>query len=162
MEPPFEIADYLESVYRVCRRYTQMDADAWDAVQETFVAYLLRAAQLDRTTDLGPWLRETARRCCYAVNRASQRQQTVAVIAIPTTSDSLFDRYSRQEIREIVSEEFAALPASDREILQLWLVDGQKHQDIARELKCPRGSVHFRTRMAQAHLKTRLRHRGVR
>ena len=109
------IAEHGPSVLGVCRRTTRDTDTALEAFQDTFLACTARWDSLDQETDLGPWLRETARRCAMARLRRSNRHRAAelptdhvaltvdARSALQTLSDRDSDRILREELLAIGS-----------------------------------------------------------
>ncbi len=60
-----------------------------------------------------------------------------------------------------MDEELNGLPAKDRAAIVLCDVEGRTHEEAARELGCPRGSVAKRLQQARERLRARLLRRGV-
>ncbi|MEL6109851.1 MAG: sigma-70 family RNA polymerase sigma factor [Planctomycetota bacterium] len=158
------IAEHGPSVLGVCRRTTGDTDTALEAFQDTFLAFTDRWDSLDQESDLGPWLRETARRCAMARRRRANRHRLTELpgdhaalaVDIPSTLQTLADRDSRRILRE----EFAQLDPRDQQLLYLAFVEELAHRDIAQRIGCPRGSLHSRLRAARSRLQIKLRKRG--
>lgn len=164
--------DFVElhyaSVFWACRRHTPCVDTAWEAFQETYMAFLKRKDSLDLERDLEAWLRETARRCSLSVTRREHRQRSLDL-----ASDSLENSYSeqgpfsppssaeREELLQILLEEFARLKGEDQVILRMVYQDSKSHRQIAKALNCPSGSVHSRVDSARTRLQKRMARRGV-
>ena len=71
------------------------------------------------------------------------------------------DTIDQEELRTVLDEELAALPAKYRTALVLCDLEGRTHRQAARELRCPVGSVSWRLTQARSLLRDRLTRRGV-
>jgi RNA polymerase sigma factor (sigma-70 family) len=148
-------------VLGVCRRLLADPSDADDAFQATFLVLVRRAATLDDRRSLGPWLygvaRRTALRARAAALRRRARQTEVFDMAAPEPSNTFEDR----ELRQLLEEELDRLPEQYRAPLVLCYLQGRTHQQAARELGRPTGSMSRHVGRALELLRGRLGRRGV-
>jgi RNA polymerase sigma factor (sigma-70 family) len=148
-------------VLGVCRRLLNNPHDADDAFQATFLVLVRRAATLDGRSSLGPWLYGVARRtalCARATAlRRSARQTEIHDMAAPKTADILEDR----EMQQLLEEELDRLPEKYRAPLVLCYLQGRTHEQAARELGRPSGSMSRHVGRALEVLRERLSLRGV-
>jgi RNA polymerase sigma-70 factor (ECF subfamily) len=151
-------------------------ADPSDVVQETLAE---AAAQLDRYLQerplpFYPWLRQMALRRLIDLNRRhlqARRRSVIREEAIPFLPDHsalalanrLLDRYSspsaglrRLERRDQVRAALAALPAHDREVLVLRILEGLPTREAAVVLAISEVAVRSRQVRALERLKTLL------
>ena len=161
-----KLDDYVETyqwmVFQTCRRYTSNTDAAWEAYQDTFLALTRRHESLDLTEDLGPWLRETARRCCQAVTRRRFKTQLAPLPSEPFSQNEAFqDQLETSELTTILEEELACLSETDQKILKLVYHDQKSNRDVATEIDCPKGSAHARIETATNNLRQRMTKRGV-
>ncbi|MFO0851910.1 MAG: RNA polymerase sigma factor [Gemmataceae bacterium] len=68
---------------------------------------------------------------------------------------------AQAELTRILDEELGRLPDRDRDLLVLVYLDGKTHDEAARAVGCPAGSVAWRLDRARAALRKRLARRGV-
>ena len=159
---PRRVAEYGPSVLAVCRRHLSNTDLAWEAYQETFLAYAARRHALDHSRSLLPWFRETARRCSLATLRRETRQCGEALEEEPRVS--VIDQRESAGRRESVSallEELESLPASQRELIRLVYQEGMSHREVSQRTGCPLGSVHSQVESARRKLHRKLTQRGV-
>jgi RNA polymerase sigma factor (sigma-70 family) len=148
-------------VLGACRRLLADPCDADDAFQATFLVLVRRAATLDGRRCLGPWLYGVARRTALKARAAARlrraRQTEVFDMAAPEAADTLEDR----ELRQVLEEELDRLPEQYRAPLVLCYLQGRTHQQAARELGRPAGSMSRHVGRALNLLRGRLSRRGV-
>jgi len=144
-------------VMGVCRRVLRHHHDAEDAFQATFLLLARKAARLRRGNSLSAWLHTAAVR--VALHARKRRG--------PVMSSELFDQISSDvpaEIREagaFVDEEIRGLPSRLRTTFILCELEGRTHVDAARELGCPKGTIHSRMAAAKRRLRAALTRRGL-
>ncbi len=148
-------------VLGVCRRLLADPSDADDAFQATFLVLVRRAATLDGRAPLGPWLYGVARRTALKARAAALRRRArrteVFDMPAPEAADGLDDR----EVRQLLEEELDRLPEKYRAPLVLCYLQGRTHEQAARELGRPAGSMSRHVGRALALLRGRLVRRGV-
>ena len=148
------VARYSALVWSLARRWSAESGDAEDAVQEIFIDLWRTAARYDtaRTSEAG-WVAMIARR--RLIDRARKRERLPALESIPDDFDVAseterdLDREWRAEQARAVLRE---LPPAQRRMLELSLVHGRTHDEIARETDTPLGTVksHIRRGLARA------------
>lgn len=173
-EAAFEaiVARYGPMVLRVCRQLLRDPNDVDDAFQVTFLILVRKASSLKRCDLLGNWLYGVAHRVALRTrNLAARRgQRTTAAIAAGrframrlSPRETGNDRCEAQSLERDPSlhEEIARLPEKYRVPIVLCYMEGLTHDDAARQLKWPLGTVKGRLARARALLRRRLTHRGV-
>jgi RNA polymerase sigma factor (sigma-70 family) len=148
------VARYGALVWSLARRWTPDGGDADDAVQEIFIDLWRTAARYDvsRTSEAG-WVAMIARR--RLIDRARKRERLPALESIPDNFDVAseterdLDREWRAEQARAVLRE---LPPAQRRMLELSLLHGRTHDEIARETDTPLGTVksHIRRGLQRA------------
>jgi RNA polymerase sigma factor (sigma-70 family) len=145
----------------VCRRLLANPSDVEDAFQATFLVLVRRAAMLEESCCLGPWLYGVARRTALKARAAALRRPAslteVFDMAAPESADPLANR----ELRQILDEELDRLPEKYRAPLVLCYLQGRTHEQAARELGRPHGSMSRHIGRALELLRGRLCRRGV-
>ncbi len=148
------LARYGALVWSLARRWSPDGSDAEDAVQEIFIDLWRTAGRYDvsRTSEAG-WVAMIARR--RLIDRARRRERLPALESIPdgfdvaSESERDLDREWRAEQARAVLRE---LPLAQRRMLELSLVHGRTHDEIARETETPLGTVksHIRRGLQRA------------
>ena len=148
------VARYGALVWSLARRWSPDPTEAEDAVQEIFIDLWRTAARYDvaRTSEAG-WVAMIARR--RLIDRARKRERLPALESIPddfdvaSESERDLDREWRAEQARAVLRE---LPPAQRRMLELSLLHGRTHDEIARETETPLGTVksHIRRGLQRA------------
>jgi RNA polymerase sigma factor (sigma-70 family) len=138
------VATYGRLVSATVRSYRLQDADAFDAIQTTWLRLLTHGRRIQDPERLGGWLVTTARRECLAILRRSKR-----VTYRDETFDTIADSSASPEQRFLAGEEIrtvrglvADLPARGRTLLEALFSDNpQPYSEIASTMEIPIGSV---------------------
>ena len=146
-------------VLATCRRVLPDPADADDAFQATFLV-LARQARAIRDPDrLAPWLHQVAHRVALRARARSARRRRVEgagrgdLVVAPDPADA-------HELRTVLDEELARLPAKYRDPLVLCYLEGLTHDEAASQLDWPVGTVRSRLAGGRDRLRSRLTRRG--
>ncbi len=149
----------------VCRRILGDDHAAEDAFQATFLVLVRRARMVPWRESLGGWLHGTARRVALRARRAAGVsrliQQQSAGSRRPLADPDPSEAAAARELRRVLDQELQGLPAKLRAPLVLCDLEGKTHEQAARELGWPKGSLAKRLNGARELLRVRLRRRGV-
>jgi RNA polymerase sigma factor (sigma-70 family) len=162
-EAAFEalLARHGPMVWGVCRRWLDDPSDAEDAFQATFVVLARRAGSIRRGDPVGAWLhgvaRKVAARARADVERRRRRERIDPEILAKTPAVER-DGY---ELRWALDEEIGRLPEKYRRPIVLCYLEGRTHDEAARELRWPVGTVRGRLARARDLLRTRLVRRGI-
>lgn len=146
-------------VWNVCRRLLGNAADADDAFQAVFLVLVRKAARLDRAGSVGPWLYSVAHRVALRA-RANRNRQRDRDRLIPPRADEARDP-DFGELRELLDAELARLPEKYRAALVLCDLEGKTHEEAARELCWPLGTLKCRVLRGRDQLRARLTRRGL-
>lgn len=150
-------------VANVCRRILRNPEDAADAYQATFLALACRAESLRVAESLGPWLYRVASRIA-ARSRADRRRRVERERTggpFPEPSASAVHSLDCDEMTRIVHEELARLPERLQGPIVLCYLEGMTHEQAARQLGCPVGTVRSRLARARDRLRGRMTSRGL-
>ncbi len=146
-------------VLGVCRRMLGGSPEAEDAFQATFLILIRRARDLGPRDAIGPWLYGVATRvAARARAQAARRRQQSAPLAfaVPDRSGSTID----PDLVEVLDLELSRLPGKYRSPLVLCYLEGLTHEEAARDLNWPVGTVKGRLARARELLRSRLSRRG--
>jgi RNA polymerase sigma factor (sigma-70 family) len=153
------VARHGPMVLSVCRALLRDPNDVDDAFQAVFLVLVRRAGSLRQRDRLGNWLYGVAHRVARrARSEATRRgrETTLADPVDPTEHDA--DGF---DVRPLIHEEVNRLPASYREAILLCYFQGRTHEEAARELGWPVGTVRGRLARARDLLRIRLTRRGI-
>jgi len=146
-------------VLRVCRGVLVDPHDREDAFQATFLVLVKKARALWVRDSLGPWLHQVAYRTASRARSAAarrRRHERRAALARQESRDELGD-----ELGRVLHEELDRLPERYRAPVVLCDLEGCSHEQAARHLGWPVGTVKSRQARGRERLRDRLRRRGL-
>lgn len=148
------VARYGSLVWALARRWSPDTRDLEDTVQDVFVDLWRTAARFDpaRATEAG-WVAMITRR--RLIDRVRRRQRAVELEPLPDDFEQIDDRepdFDRQARVDQAHAVLQSLPPAQRAMLELSLVHGRTHEEIARETGTPLGTVksHIRRGLQRA------------
>ncbi|MGC8642033.1 MAG: RNA polymerase sigma factor [Isosphaeraceae bacterium] len=148
-------------VLGICRRMLGNSQDVDDAFQATFLVLLKRAGSLGPGDAIAAWLHgvavKVARQARSTAFRRRQRERTGIAFDVPSPDPVIDD----PELRRVIDEEINRLPSKYRAPIVLCYLEGQTHEEAARQLDWPLGTVKGRLARARAQLESRLARRGL-
>jgi RNA polymerase sigma factor (sigma-70 family) len=129
---------------------------AEEAVQLTFLQAWQAADRFDPQRDIAPWLFTIARRVAIDVYRRERRHQAEELgdRDIATLPPSMEQAWTAWEVRRALDQ----LPAEERDVLRATHFDGMTHEEAARALGIPIGTVKSRSFRAYRRLAEFLAH----
>lgn len=145
---------YGPMVLRRCRKLLGNEADALDAVQETFVRVLERA---DRLVDDAPssLLYRMATHICLNRIRSSSRYSALTSDPLVYEIAHLPDSGERVEARHLLQRIFRRQKASTRQIAAMYWLEGHTHAQVAEAVGMSVSGVRRRLRELQDSLEQR-------
>jgi RNA polymerase sigma factor (sigma-70 family) len=150
-------------VLRVCRSVLRDEHDAQDAFQATFLVLVRRSRSLWVGDSLGPWLHGVARRVASAARSAATRrrrhERKAAEHAGPDVA--VPGQEAEGELEQALHEEIGRLPERYRAPVVHCLLEGLTHEQAARSLGWPVGTVKSRLAHGRERLRARLARRGL-
>ncbi len=148
-------------VFGVCRRVLSNSHEAEDAFQATFLVLARKASTIARRETLANWLYGVALRTAKDARSRTLRRRALEehvnklqVIRAPGEDPA-------EELRAILDEELARLPARLRAPLLLCELGALSRQEAARRLSIPEGTLSSRLARAKVLLRERLTRRGL-
>jgi RNA polymerase sigma factor (sigma-70 family) len=159
------VARHGPMVLGVCRRILRDERNVEDAFQATFLVLVRRAGAIRDGDLVGRWLHGVAHRVAVRARAQSARRfvheqstdEPVELIG-PSPASAVAER---RELSEIVDEEVARLPSNLQAPVVLCYLEGMSHDEAARRLRWPVGTVRSRMARARDVLRHRLARRGV-
>ncbi len=129
-----------------------------DVMQETLLQAWLGIRHLREPKAVGRWLLRIAQNRCYDFLKSAQRRD------LPIETEELtryVDRFGHKQIRQrqILDDAVEALahaPEEQREVAQLFYLEGFSVAEIAARRRCPEGTVKQRLFHARAYLRETL------
>jgi RNA polymerase sigma factor (sigma-70 family) len=147
------------------RSFRLQEADAFDAIQTTWLRLMTNLHKMQNPERLGGWLATTARRECLAIIRQSKRTAYRDEVAFDTVADASVGPEQRflaaetvLELRSLVAE----LPLRGRTLLRALFSDNpQPYTEIACITGMPVGSIGPTRARALRQLRQLLEERGL-
>jgi RNA polymerase sigma factor (sigma-70 family) len=147
-------------VLGICRRVLGDEHAAEDAFQATFLVLVKKARGLSDCNLLSNWLYGVALRIANKEKAKWARRRVVERQATERALEAGGD-FDQAELRSVIDEEIRRLPERYRVPLVLCHLEGLRHDEVAKRLGCPVGTVESRLSRAREQLRTRLERRGL-
>jgi len=148
-------------VFGVCRQVLGNPHDAEDAFQATFLVLARKAGSVRRGQSLSAWLYRVAlnvaRTARARAARRQAREREAALMSEPTTADEA----APPDWQRLLHEEVDRLPEMYRVPVVLCYLEAKTHDEAARQLGWPLGTVKGRLARARDLLRSRLARRGL-
>ncbi len=148
-------------VLGVCTRVLHDAHEAEDAFQATFLVLARKAISVVPREKVANWLYGVAYRTAHearvrTARRRAREERVAARLPIQIHEEALHN-----ELRAILDDELACLPARYRGPIVLCELEGLTRQEAARRLGVPEGTLSSRLARAKARLRDRLARRGL-
>lgn len=154
------VGRHKAELYRLARRYIGDADEAYDILQETFVAAWLALRRFDARQSFGGWVRTIAlNKCRDHGRRRAVRRRILSLFALepagestesePEGERSLLERGRLRRLDQAIAE----LPRLYKEPLLLIMVSGLTQHEAARELRTSAKAVEMRMRRARQRLR---------
>lgn len=143
------VSRHKEPLYRLARRYVGNADDAYDIVQNSFVAAWLALKRYDPTRSFGPWLRTIAlNKCRDFSRREAVRRKILGWFLREAEPGQSHDPDAADADRrlEALDKAIAKLPAFYKEPLLLVTVSGLSQQEAADQLNTTAKAIEMRIR----------------
>jgi RNA polymerase sigma factor (sigma-70 family) len=150
------VARHGPMVFTVCRQLLRDPNDVDDAFQGTFLIFIKKAGTLRQPDQLGPWLYGVAYRVALRARKRRRKQELPEDLAGPRIAFPAEDN----EQLEALHCEIQRLPEKYRVPIVLCCIEGLSHDEAARRLDWPVGTVHGRLSRARELLRNRFSRRG--
>ncbi len=148
-------------VLRICRSHLRDANDVEDAFQATFLVLVQKARALWVEDSLGPWIHRVARRIAVrAVTNAARRREREQGAAAARPERHTITAED-DGLRALLHEEIDRLPERCRVPVVLCDLEGLTHEQAARHLSWPVGTVKSRLMTGRERLRARLVRRGA-
>jgi RNA polymerase sigma factor (sigma-70 family) len=146
-------------VLRVCRGVLVDTHEIEDAFQATFLVLVKKARSLWVRDSLGPWLHQVAFRTASCARKLAARRRRHEQLAAASANETHSE--PEDELERVLHEEIERLPDRYRAPVVLCDLEGRTHEQAARHLGWPIGTVKSRQSRARERLRQRLLRRGV-
>jgi RNA polymerase sigma factor (sigma-70 family) len=148
-------------VMGVCRQILGQPTDADDAFQATFLVLVRKAGSIRVGDSLAPWLYAVAFRTAHRARTIAARYRSAPVENLEDTMASPPAGAGLLDVRPLLHEELNRLPGKYRDPIVLCHLEGKTHEEAARLLHWPIGTVSGRLSRGRELLRSRLKRRGL-
>ncbi|HEV3238705.1 MAG TPA: sigma-70 family RNA polymerase sigma factor, partial [Gemmataceae bacterium] len=148
-------------VWGVCQRVLHHGPDADDAFQATFLLLTRKAAYIRKRESVGSWLHGAAYRIAAKARSAAVRRHEQERLAREKQPKAVGFEAAWLELQGVLDEELQRLPKKQRAALLLCYLEGRTHEEAARHLGWPVGTVKSTLARARERLRQRLTRRGL-
>ncbi len=148
-------------VLGVCRHILRRPQDVDDAFQATFLVLVRKARSIRVDESLGPWLYGVAYRTAIRARSKVARHHLEELDDLEAAADDPASGAFAWEIRPMLHEELNRLPEKYRSPIVLCHLEGKSHEEAARMLDWPVGTLSGRLSRGRQLLKDRLQRRGL-
>jgi RNA polymerase sigma factor (sigma-70 family) len=163
-EAAFEalVARHGPTVLSVCRRLLDDPRDVEDAFQGTFLVLVKKAATIRDRDRLGSWLYGVAHRVAARARADARKRRARERRGVEVAAEAIaVHGPTWDDFGPTLHEELGRLPEKYRAPVVLCDLEGQTHEDAARHLHWPVGTVKGRLFRARNLLRERLTRRGL-
>ncbi len=161
-------AAFCELVHRhgplvlgICRQILRQTHDTDDAFQATFLVLVRKAASIEVGDSLAPWLCSVAFRIAHRARHVAARFHPIDEVRLEGPETSRLEEAFQFDVRPLIYEELDRLPGKFRDAIVLCHLEGKSHEEAARLLHSPIGTVSSRLARGRRLLRSRLERRGV-
>jgi len=152
------LARHGPMVLGVCRRALPDPADAEDAFQATFLVLVRKGGSVRVDDSLGRWLYGVSRKVAgRARAQAARRRRVEGAAVVDRAATPATDG---RELAAALDEELGRLAEPFRSAIVLCDLGGLSHEEAARDLRCPVGTIKSRLARGRERLRGRLARRG--
>jgi RNA polymerase sigma factor (sigma-70 family) len=148
-------------VLHVARRVLPNAHDAEDIFQATFLLLAKKAASIRKQDSVACWLHGVAYRLASKAKLQNERRLAREKQAVAMRKSTAGFEAAWLELQGVLDEELHRLPLKYQAPLVLCYLEGQTHEEAARQLGWPLGTVCGRVARARDRLRARLARRGL-
>ena len=159
---------YRSVAYRVAYRFLGNEADALDAVQESFIKALTHLHNFQGRSSFKTWLLRVVSNASLDLGRQRGRRETLKVAVAAGAdrapehgagADEAGGGLEREELRGLLDEALASLPEAQRRTFVLHAEAGLNYREVAETLGISIGTVMSRLYYARQKLRAYLARR---
>lgn len=152
---------YKGRLLGVCRRYARTVMEAEDIFQDAFIKIFNKIGDLQKPESVEYWVKSLVVRTAIDHYRQnSNERQFVDYAALENHGEAdigVVSRMSHEEIVGVVNQ----LPDGYRMVVNMYLIDGYEHNEIAKILGISEGTSKSQLSRAKVHLRKTLQEMGV-
>jgi len=136
---------YSNTLFKLCFTILCNNADAEDAVEDTFLKYITKSPYFQDEEHTKAWLIRVATNTCKDMYRFNKKREHI-------NFDDLFN-YSKTEGSNEILEEVMNLPVKYKTVIHLFYIEGYKTDEISEILSTSSSAVRKRLQYAREKLK---------
>ena len=144
-EIEFVVNTYSGMLFKLCFTILCSNADAEDAVGNTFLKYITKSPCFQSEEHTKAWLIRIATNICKDIYRFNKKRDYINL-------DDLFNYGKTEENNEIL-EEVMNLPEKYKVVIHLFYIEGYKTDEISKILSLSSSAVRKRLQYAREKLK---------
>jgi RNA polymerase sigma-70 factor (ECF subfamily) len=131
------VDSYSHHLFNICMRYMVDHASAKDALQESLMRILTQINKYDGVGNFKSWITTVTMRKNLELLRKNKSRWTASLadISEPETQATVHHQLEHEEVITFMSK----LPDKYRVALQMFLVEGYSHKEIAEHLEMTEG-----------------------
>jgi RNA polymerase sigma factor (sigma-70 family) len=148
-------------VLGVCRQILRRGHDVDDAFQATFLVLVRKAPSIHVGDSIAPWLCSVAYRTAHRARADAAQYRSAGDVTLVEFAGPSPDNAFQFDLRPLLHEELNRLPDKFRDPIVLCHLEGKSHEEAARLLHWPVGTVSSRLSRGRQILRSRLEPRGV-
>lgn len=150
---------YCDGMFIVAQRYLKDRHAAEDAMQEAFIKAFSKMDQFKGDVTFGAWLKRIVINTCLDTIKSKKADvdsldESVFEIVEDDNDWSVSDETTVEEIKTAI----ANLPANYKQVVQLFLLEGYDHQEIASVLSISENASRTNLHRGKSLLKKTLKH----
>ncbi len=123
---------HVQAMYNTCIRIVSNQFDAEDIIQESFLSAFNSLSSFKGEASFGGWLKRIV--INKSLNALRKKKETFAELDNVNIADANHDEDFPEVTPEIIHEAIKSLPDKARVILNLYLLEGYMHREIAEML----------------------------
>jgi RNA polymerase sigma-70 factor (ECF subfamily) len=124
---------YSKAMYNTCLRMLNNVAEAEDVLQESFIEAFKNLERFEHRTSFGGWLKQ------ICINRSFNQLKKRKIDWVDMEKTAVYDHADEKEVDEmettmqveLVKKAIMKLPDGYRTVLNLYLMEGYDHEEIA-------------------------------
>lgn len=155
---------YKSRLLGMCQRYARTRAEAEDIFQEAFIKIFAHIQELQQPQAADGWVRSIVIRTAITHYHRTNRSGQLAG-SLTEETDNLpseeYDTFIRQLTADALLFFIQQLPDSDRLVVNLYLIEGYTHAEIADLLALPPATVRSQYSRARQRLLTLFQQNGL-
>ncbi|WP_109829699.1 RNA polymerase sigma factor [Reichenbachiella versicolor] len=151
---------FCQMVMGICSRYGASSSQVDDMFQDAFIKIFGNLSKVREADALPGWIKRLTVNTCLNALRL-ENHSWIAPLENENVEDSsyveLLDQLSNEKLIELINE----LPEGCRAVLNLFIMDGYNHKEIAEQLSITVGTSRSQLNYAKKLLRDRLEKLGI-